>query len=256
MSKKSLEERISALEDQINGSDTLTTRVLIIQDRSGSMGSRVQETIDGYNEYIATLQEDDSDEAFLTLVQFDNRYEVKVKDKPVGRVPQLNRDTFVPRGMTRLLDAVGRSLSEFKETVGKTDRALVVIMTDGGENDSREWDSHKVSDLITELEDTDRYTFIFMGAGRDAWSGGRLMGLSKSQYTQYGSSAHDHRIAYASLGAATRGFRGQSAMSVSNLADVHKGTMAAEGAEEVILDFDAEETASETPPKARSTSRG
>lgn len=231
MSKKSIDERLAYVEDALRVGDTLTTRVLVIQDRSGSMGSRIPQTISGYNEYIGDLANDNSDEAFLTLVQFDDRYEVKEESTPVAKVNPLDEETFVPRGMTALLDAVGRGITEFKRTLGKDDRAFVVIMTDGGENNSREWTSHQVSDLIRECEDTGHFTFIFLGAGQDSWSGGQLLGLRRNQAAFYGAGAHNHAKAFSSLTSTTRRYRGSGEMAMAAPGATVSSLMANEGAE-------------------------
>jgi hypothetical protein len=44
----------------------------------------------------------------VKLVQFDDQYEV-VFDKPLADVPELTQDLFVPRGMTALFDAQGKT---------------------------------------------------------------------------------------------------------------------------------------------------
>lgn len=248
MSKKSIEERLEFVEDALRTRDTLTTRVLVIQDRSGSMGSRIPQTISGYNEYVGDLANDKSDEAFLTLVQFDDRYEVKEESTPVAKVKSLDEDTFVPRGMTALLDAVGKGITEFKRTLGKDDRAFVVIMTDGGENSSREWTSRQVSDLIRECEDTERFTFVFLGAGQDSWSGGQLLGLRRNQSSFYGENANDHKVAFASLSSTTRSYRGSGAM-VMDSAGATVSNLMAEGGAEVELE-DASSTSVKNTDKS------
>lgn len=249
MSSKSIEERLAALESKVG--TTLTTRILVIQDRSGSMQDRISQTISGYNEYVGDLAKDDSDEAFLTLVQFDDRYEVKEESTPVAKVSSLNTDTFVPRGMTALLDAVGKGVTEFKRTINKGDRAFVVIMTDGGENASREWSSHQVSDLIRKCEDEGNFTFTFLGAGQDSWSGGQLLGLRRNQASFYGAGGHDHQVAFASLGNMSRSYRGQSAMSVENTGATISNLMAEEGAE---VELEGEKTGQKTEETKTSSS--
>lgn len=226
--KKSMEDRIAAIEAKINGPKT--TRILVIQDRSYSMKNRVAETISGYNEYIESLAKDDSDEAYLTLVQFDDHYEVKEKNKEVSKLEPLSETTFVPRGWTALLDAVGKGITEFKKTINEGDRAFVVIMTDGGENSSTEFDKRSISNLIKACEDEGHWTFTFLGAGRDSWGGAQQLGLRRNQAAFYDESAHSHSIAFAGLTNTTRGYRagGQSAMS--NTGATVSNLMAEEGA--------------------------
>lgn len=227
---KSLEERIDALEKKVGGK-TLTTRVLVIQDRSGSMVDSISETISGYNEYVDNLAKDDSDEAFLTLVQFDDRYEVKEENTPVKKVKALDETTFVPRGMTALLDAVGKGVSEFKRTLGDKDRALVVIMTDGGENASREWNKQRVAKLIRDCEDTDRFTFLFLGAGQDSWGGYQQLGLRRNQAVAFGNTPFEKEAAYSALTSTTRGFRSSGAMVMDHSGEAVADAMFEAGAE-------------------------
>lgn len=236
--KKSVEDRIAALEAKINGK--LTTRILVIQDRSGSMLNRIKETIDGYNEYVGSLATDDSDNAYLTLVQFDDHYEIKEKATPVSQVEKLNESTFVPRGWTGLLDAVGRGITEFKKTLNEGDRAFVVIMTDGGENSSKEFTRGSVSTLIKQCEDEGNWTFTFMGAGRDAWGGAQQLGLRREQAAFYGEGKHDHAVAFAGITATTQQYRRGMHTNMANTGATVSNLMAEEGAEVELEDTDSE----------------
>lgn len=47
------------------------TLVALVQDKSGSMASRREATVEGYNEYVSTLRKDAEGEVLMTLVQFD-----------------------------------------------------------------------------------------------------------------------------------------------------------------------------------------
>lgn len=229
MSKKSLEDRIDAIEAKIGTKKT--TRILVIQDRSGSMIDRIPETISGYNEYVNDLASDDSDTAYLTLVQFDDRYEVKEESTPIKSVKTLNTETFVPRGMTALLDAVGKGITEFKRTLKDGDRAFVVIMTDGGENSSREWSTTTVTDLIRGCEDAGNWTFTFLGAGQDSWGGAQRLGLNRNQAAFYGAGAHNHSVAFAGLTKTTRSYRGGQSAAMASTGATVSGLMAEDGAE-------------------------
>ena len=45
----------------------------------------------------------------MTLAQFDDRYELVYTDRPIGSVPPLALEL---RGMTALLDAIGRFITD------------------------------------------------------------------------------------------------------------------------------------------------
>lgn len=201
-----IEDRLSALEAKVGMKKT--TRIAVVQDKSSSMGARQEATISGYNEYVEDLKKDDSDEAFLTLIQFDTVYRVVENGVNVKDAITLDRDSYFPNGMTALFDAVGRAINELKRDLKKDERALVVIMTDGQENSSREFTSDQISKMIKDCENEGNWTFVFLGAGQDSWISGNLLGLNRQQTVLYGEDAFSHGSAYTGLSTATSCLRG------------------------------------------------
>ncbi len=244
-----VKKRLDRIEKELGlkSKKTQTTRILVVQDRSGSMQSRVKETISGFNEYVDDLAQDNSDEAFLTLVQFDDEYLVTEEDTPVAKVKSLNEDTFVPRGMTALLDAVGRGITDLKKRMNDDDRALVVIMTDGGENSSSEYTRDQIQKMIRDCEKEGNWTFVFLGAGTDSWSGGSMLGLRRNQGVFYGADSHSHGVAYKGLAATTTSLRSGTSMSSVDPGLATASVMSSLGADVQINDsqkslFDQDET--------------
>ena len=98
--------------------------------------------------------------ATLTLVQFDTQdpYEVIHKFKPIKEVPALTRETFVPRASTPLLDALGRGINDLESCLGQLKeedrpaRVVVVIVTDGQENSSREFRKDQIEKMVKDEE--------------------------------------------------------------------------------------------------------
>ena len=109
----------------------------------------------GVNAFVAE-QAKQPGEALLTLVQFDTEYEFLHRGVPVQQVPPYE---LVPRGMTALLDAVGRAINETGERLAKMkeeDRpglVVFVVMTDGQENSSKEFSKDQIKQLITQQQD-------------------------------------------------------------------------------------------------------
>lgn len=230
MLEKEILERLGRIEEHLDIAST-TTRILVIQDASYSMHSRRASTISGFNEYLEDLQKDKSDNAYLTLIQFDTTYSVVHEDLPVADVAPLNEDTYTLGGGTALLDAVGRGLIDLEKRMNSTDRALVVVMTDGEENSSNQYSQSKIKQMISRLEEKGNYTFIFMGAGTAAWTGGEMLGLRRNQTVYYGEGAHTHGIAYAGLSNMTHSLRGGTAMSNENSGTVTSAAIADLGGE-------------------------
>ena len=146
-------------------------KVKIVLDESGSMGAVINDTIGGFNTYINKLKEDGVDYE-VSLTKFSNTASVIYVDKPIGDVEELNRDTYSPNGLTALLDAVGKTISESKGD-GKT---LLLILTDGEENFSQEYKLELIRDMIKEKEKAG-WTIVYLGAGQDVWNQSSRMGI-------------------------------------------------------------------------------
>ena len=87
------------------------TEIAVVLDRSGSMESARTDTIGGFNTFLAE-QVDDAGDVNVTLAQFDNEYDVVYLREPIRQAPRLTADSYVPRGTTALLDAIGRTIDE------------------------------------------------------------------------------------------------------------------------------------------------
>ncbi len=87
------------------------THITLVLDRSGSMESMRGDAIGGFNTFLKDQQAAPGI-ASLTLVQFDDRYEKPYEFAPLPSVEPLTEKTFVPRGSTALLDAVGQAIDQ------------------------------------------------------------------------------------------------------------------------------------------------
>lgn len=129
----------------------LPFEIICILDRSGSMEGLAKDVIGGFNTFLSEQKTKQKQNPVLfTLVQFDTEYDVLVKDVNLQDVQPLTSDVYVPRGGTALYDAIGRTLAERKPN-GPVNR-VVVIVTDGDENSSKEYSFEKVKQMITEQE--------------------------------------------------------------------------------------------------------
>jgi uncharacterized protein YegL len=155
------------------------TLIAALLDRSGSMRGREEATQDGFDEFI-NGQKSEPGEALVTLAQFDDRYDIVYQNKPIAEVPPL---VLQPRGMTAMNDAIGKLITsigvELAE-MAEDDRpglVVVVIMTDGLENASKEWDTDKIRALIKNQEEQWKWKFIFLGSGIDVRKEGGQRGM-------------------------------------------------------------------------------
>ncbi len=168
------------------------TRIAIVLDRSGSMESCKESTVSGFNEFIRTQQELPG-EAMVKLVQFDDRYET-VFDMNLKLCPELTQNTFVPRGSTALLDAQGRTIVELGRELAalpeneRPSKVIVVTLTDGQENASKEFSLDRIGELIKEQRDKYNWDFVFLGANQDAIQTAAAMNIPLPSAMSYSTS--------------------------------------------------------------------
>ena len=118
--------------------------VAMVLDKSGSMGVLRDAVIEGFNDYLAELRTEPA-ETSLSLTLFDTRFSKMWVGEPLDWVPPLDTFSYRPDGMTALYDAIAHTVidtdrrlaGEGKEHV----KTLVVVMTDGLENSSTEYDA-------------------------------------------------------------------------------------------------------------------
>jgi uncharacterized protein YegL len=164
----------------------LMQRVLVnmILDKSGSMATRWEDVVGGYNSYLNELKADDKTDYRMTVVLFDTNKTVVCEDEPLASLEPMTVRSYTPSGGTALYDAVGETVSQAKtEDVTKV---VTVIMTDGEENSSRNWTYDRVTGLINSKEQEGVWTFIFMGETmKVAVQGQAMMGAYAANTFQY-----------------------------------------------------------------------
>ena len=159
------------------------TEIAYILDRSGSMQPMQEPAVAAFNDFIKT-QLDVPGDARLTLIQFDDAYEVPVSAKPIQDVPQLTAATYTPRGSTALLDAIGRTIKETDRRITalpdaeRPGKVILAIFTDGEENASQEYTAKHISDLIRLYRDQKGWEFLFLAANQDAIASAAAMQMN------------------------------------------------------------------------------
>jgi uncharacterized protein YegL len=172
------------------------TLINIILDRSGSMASLGTETVGMFNRFLEEQKELDG-YAELSLFQFDDKYEVNYDFMPIKNCkPLVYGKTYEPRGMTALLDAIGKTinnvgvvLSATKES-NRPNKVMFIIITDGEENASKEFTKGKIKDMIKHQEQNYKWNFSFLGAGIDAINEGSKIGLTRQQCVSFDNSSN------------------------------------------------------------------
>ena len=198
-----------------NAKPTPTVHLYVLLDRSGSMATMADDVIGGFNRLLADQQADGAD-ARMTLVQFDSHdpQEVLADAVPIAEMMPLDASTFVPRGGTPLLDATGRLLATASAraatlaSVDRTEEVVIVSITDGHENQSREQSLASIRTLIDGRTEAG-WTFVFLGAALDVYGEADGLGVSGGNTQAFAASPVGTRMAFDSLSRSTAAMRGK-----------------------------------------------
>jgi hypothetical protein len=155
--------------------------VYMLLDRTGSMSSIWAETLSSINAYVARLANDKVD-AKITLAIFDSndgtQFDVIRKAVDVKEWnPVTDRDA-TPRGYTPLYDAIGRLMG--LAGADPSDKASVIIVTDGQENASREVTREGAKALLDRAR-VKGWDIVFLGANFDAFEQAASLGTVAAQ---------------------------------------------------------------------------
>jgi len=190
------------------------THIAVILDRTGSMESIRDDTIGGFNTFLKK-QKEEPGTATLTLVQFDTQdpYEVIHRFKPIAEVPELTHDTYVPRASTPLLDALGRGINDLEKSLSelkdddRPSKVVMVVVTDGQENASREFRKNQIERMIKDRTDKNGWQFVFLSADLAAIGDAQAIGIHADAVLLFERSGKGSAGAWASLSQRTSDYR-------------------------------------------------
>lgn len=160
-----------------------------VLDKSGSMDVIREATISGFNEFLREQQEEGG-KAAMTLTLFDTFFTTVERATPIHEVRPLDHGAYRPGGMTALYDAIGHTMRITDDYVAerKPDQVLFVIMTDGQENASREFDRTAILRMIEERQQSAGYEFIYLGANQDSYAVGGGIGIRGGRTLDHAAS--------------------------------------------------------------------
>ena len=180
--------------------DSNYTHIGILVDRSGSMFSVLEDTEGGLKTFLDE-QAKAPGEVKISLAQFDNEYEQVFENVTAEEAKKYR---LVPRASTALLDACGKFITDLGATFNsmtedqRPGKVIVVILTDGAENSSREWTQLNVKKLIKQQTDVYKWEFVFLGANIDAVSVAGGIGIARGSAITYDANNTAETISMAS----------------------------------------------------------
>lgn len=161
---------------------TKKSRIAIVLDRSGSMASIRASTISAFNEQVQAIKKNAAEiDTKVSLFTFSTIADAPlIWNRSVEELAPLTLETYVPDGMTAMYDSVGMAvnlLAGLPEANDKDTSFLVVIVSDGAENNSANFNSQRIATLVKHFQGTDRWTFTYLGANQDLTQVQRDLGI-------------------------------------------------------------------------------
>ena len=153
--------------------------VVFILDKSGSMSGQEENTISSFNEYLEKEKKNDYD-TYITTVLFSDNYNILHDRVNVKKVKKLTNKDYYVGGCTALYDALGNTINSIKHK--DTDKVLFIIITDGYENASKEYNQKAIKKLIKDNKD---FEFIYIGADIDSYAAGNDIGIRRNNIANF-----------------------------------------------------------------------
>ena len=142
--------------------------VCFVVDSSGSMATSIDDVKGGFKKIIEEQKANTKGECAVSYFDFNSKVTEVYRGK---NVKDINSELeYSPCGMTALMDGVGIAI----DTIGKwlnsmpedekPEQNMIVIITDGGENFSKEYSANRVREMIKHQQDKYSWNFVFLGA--------------------------------------------------------------------------------------------
>ena len=157
--------------------------VVFVIDESGSMSGTEADVIGGFKKVVDEQKANDKGSCSVSYFKFASEVEEVFVGKDVNEVEYLD-GKYCPGGMTALYDGVGTAIDKIGKWLDsmkeedKPEKTLVVIMTDGGENYSKEYSAEKVKKMIKHQEEKYSWSFVYMGSDLKDATDANTLGIS------------------------------------------------------------------------------
>ncbi len=168
--------------------------IIMILDESGSMGSIRNDIIGSVNTFINEQKELKKDNTTFTFVKFSTLVSYNYEKKLLSDVPELLSNDYKPNGNTALYDAIGSTINKYADEKN----VCMLIVTDGEENSSREFDHKKITELIDNKKNSD-WKFIYLSADLSTAKQGAKIGIYTSDAGCHNTSCNNAAVGYREL---------------------------------------------------------
>lgn len=171
--------------------------ITFVIDKSGSMYQSTNDVIGGFKSTIEEQKNIKDGKCTVSLFTFDS----EVKEVYLGKdVNEINDFEYNAGGLTAMndgigiaIDKVGKWLSDMNEE-DRPSKNLVVIMTDGAENNSKEYSFDRVKEMIKHQEEKYNWTFMYMGTDITSMEDVKKLGIKMSAFSSRKDYASNYTV--------------------------------------------------------------
>jgi uncharacterized protein YegL len=183
------------------------TEIAFVLDKSGSMSNLVDDTIGGFNS-VLQQQKEKEDQAYITTMLFDHQFRWLHDHLDLRYVKPITRQQYLPSGCTALYDAIGQTIAKLDNITEAEDNAnvLMVIITDGQENSSREFEGGRIRKMV-EARREKGWEFLFLGANIDSFAVSEGLGIARNRTANWRTDSRGVDTSYHALNMVVNSFR-------------------------------------------------
>lgn len=147
--------------------------IILLLDESGSMQNQKSNVIKGVNEMIRMQKELQFEPINMSIIKFNSTI-TKVRCDNLWNIKPFTYYDYVPSNSTALYDAIGLTINKYSNEIG----TIMIIMTDGHENSSREFNKRQMIDMINKQRNTKNWNFIYLSEDPTTMEQGNSIGIS------------------------------------------------------------------------------
>ena len=180
----------------------MSNYAVVVLDSTGSMAGQSERVVTSMNEYVDGLPEDTK----LTVFMFNSSKWETFYEGPSADWVRMEIGDYHPNCQTPLYDAVGKAIAHADSLCKDGDRVMMMIDTDGYENDSREFTQESINAMVESRKEKD-WAFLFMASGLDKVAAQNIGTQAFSMGMVAQTASHRGRSAsYRSAAVQTRAF--------------------------------------------------
>ena len=173
--------------------------LVFVIDKSGSMYSSRDDVTGGFKKTIDEQKANKDGKVTVSLFTFNEKVEQKYLGVDINDIEKFH---YSPDGMTAMNDGICTAIDKVGEWLYEKDKrgaempgqTLVVVMTDGMENASKEYTLKQAQDKIKEQTEKYSWQFIYMGTDITTSKAADELGFRMRTYSSRKKMANNYNI--------------------------------------------------------------